>query len=70
MQNRRKETARKDDIVDPYRKKFYHQRNAVLVNSVVAEEIVDEIIQETNSSREKIDDNLDLLYQKYYLLFL
>lgn len=64
FKNRRKEIARKDDIVDPHRKKFYHQRNAVLFNSVVAEEIVDEIIHETNSSREKIEDNLDLLYQK------
>ena len=64
FKNRRKETARKDDIVDPHRKKFYHQRNAVLFNSAVAEEIVDEIIHETNSSREKIEDNLDLLYQK------
>ena len=64
FKNLRKETARKDDIVDPHRKKFYHQRNAVLFNSAVAEEIVDEIIHETNSSRERIEDNLDLLFQK------
>lgn len=64
FKNCRKETSYKDDIVDPHRTKFYHQRNAVLFNSAVAEEIVDEIIHETNSSREKIEDNLDLLYQK------
>ena len=64
FKNRRKETARKDDIVDPHRKRFYHQRNSVLFNSAVAEEIVDEIIHEMNSSKENIKDNLDLLYQK------
>lgn len=64
LKDNRKETARKDDIVDPYRRKFYHQRNAVLFNSDAAEEIVDVIIQRNNASEELIDKNLHSFYLK------
>ena len=60
----RMETARKDDIVDPRRKKFYHQRNSVLFSSEAAEAIVYDILHASESSRDDVDANMRLLYQK------
>lgn len=60
----RKETAIKDDIVAPQRKKFYEQRNAVLFKADVADSIVREILSQSNSTEESINKHLMLLYQK------
>ena len=60
----RKETARKDDIIAPQRKKFYEQRNAVLFSSEVAESIVKDIIDLSNITFESIDCHLSELYLK------
>ena len=64
FKNCRKETARKDDIVAPHRKKFYEQRNAVLFSADVANSIVHEIILQSNSSEEAINKHLKSLYFK------
>ena len=60
----RKETARKDDIIAPQRKKFYEQRNAVLFSSDVAETIVKDIIDLSDITFESIDCHLSELYLK------
>lgn len=60
----RKETARKDDIVAPFRKKFYEQRNAVLFEADAAVEIVSSLIRQYKISPEDIDNHLNLLYLK------
>lgn len=60
----RKETAIKDDIVAPQRKKFYEQRNAVLFKADVADSIVREILSQSNSTEESINKHLMSLYQK------
>ena len=60
----RMETARKDDIVDPRRKKFYHQRNSVLFSSEAADAIVSDILRASESTKDDIDANMRLLYQK------
>lgn len=62
--NKREETARKDDIIAPQRRKFYHQRNSVLFNSEVAKEIIEDIIKSKNVSSEDIKNNLISLYIK------
>lgn len=62
FKNCRKETARKDDIIAPLRKKFYEQRNAVLFNADVAISIVKDIILHANASEESINKHLELLY--------
>lgn len=60
----RKETARKDDIIAPQRKKFYEQRNSVLFNADVANSIVNEIVAQSDSSFESINAHLNTLYLK------
>lgn len=60
----RKETARKDDIVDPHRKKMYKQRNAVLFNAEEANVIVDNIIKHLGENSDKIEEHLMSLYIK------
>lgn len=60
----RKETAIKDDIVAPQRKKFYEQRNAVLFKADVADSIVREILSQSNLTEESINKHLMSLYQK------
>lgn len=60
----RKETARKDDIVDPHRKKMYKQRNAVLFNADEANIIVDNIIKHLGENSDKIEEHLMSLYLK------
>lgn len=60
----RQETALKDDIVAPQRKKFYEQRNAVLFSADVANSIVYEITLQSNVTEEAINSNLLSLYQK------
>lgn len=64
FKNCRNETAFKDDIIAPQRKKFYEQRNAVLFSADVAEAIVREIILKSNFTEESIDANLMSLYHK------
>lgn len=60
----RKETARKDDIIAPQRKKFYEQRNAVLFSANVADSIVNEIVAQSNTPLNSIDSHLSALYLK------
>lgn len=60
----RKEIARKDDIIAPQRKKFYEQRNAVLFSADVAKSIVNEIVAQSDTSFESVDDHLSALYLK------
>lgn len=60
----RKETARKDDIVDPHRKKMYKQRNAVLFNADEANIIVDNIVKHFGVNLKEIEDHLMSLYLK------
>lgn len=60
----RKETARKDDIVDPHRRKMYKQRNAVLFNADEANIIVDNIIKHSNDNLDQINEHFKSLYQK------
>lgn len=58
----RKETARKDDIIAPQRKKFYEQRNAVLFSADEANKIVDDVIDQYNVRSECIEEHLKTLY--------
>ena len=60
----RERTARKDDIVDPHRKKMYKQRNAVLFNAEEANVIVDNIIKHLGENSCKIEKHLMSLYMK------
>lgn len=60
----RKETARKDDIVDPHRKKMYKQRNAVLFNAKEANIIVDNMIKHLGENSCEIEEHLISLYLK------
>lgn len=59
----RKETARKDDIVDPHRKKMYKQRNAVLFNAEEANIIVDNIIKHLGENSCEIEEHLMSLHK-------
>lgn len=59
----RKETARKDDIVDPHRKKMYKQRNAVLFNAEEANIIVDNIIKLLGENSCEIEEHLMSLHK-------
>jgi preprotein translocase subunit SecA len=59
----RKETARKDDIVDPHRKKMYKQRNAVLFNAEEANVIVDNIIKHLGENSCEIEEHLMSLHK-------
>ena len=60
----RERTARKDDIVDPHRKKMYKQRNTVLFNAEEANVIVDNIIKHLGENSDKIEEHLMSLYIK------
>lgn len=60
----RKETARKDDIVDPHRKKMYKQRNSVLFNADKANIIVDNIVKHLGVNLNEIEDHIMSLYLK------
>lgn len=60
----RKETAFKDDVIAPQRKKFYDQRNAVLFSADVANSIVREIILLSSSTEESTNAHLKSLYLK------
>jgi len=60
----RKETARKDDIVAPQRRKFYEQRNAVLFCADVANNIVSDLIKQFQINSEYIEAHLMSLYLK------
>lgn len=60
----RKETARKDDIIAPQRRKFYEQRNAVLFNADVANSIVSEIVAQSDYAIESVNEHLLALYLK------
>lgn len=62
LQSFRKETARKDDIIDPQRRKFYNQRNEVLFNAEAADDIVKEIFIDLGFSLSKMEDHLNELY--------
>lgn len=64
----RKETARKDDIIAPQRKKFYDQRNAVLFSSALSDVIVEDFVKDDNKLRNKIEQNLSELYRLTRLL--
>lgn len=54
----RAETARKDDIIAPHRKKFYNDRNKVLFDATAAEDIVKQILNEYNVSLEVVTTHL------------
>lgn len=62
LQSFRKETARKDDIIDPQRRKFYNQRNEVLFNAEAADDIIKEIFIDLGFSLSKMEDHLNELY--------
>lgn len=55
---KRRETARRDDIIAPRRKSFYEKRNAVLRNPKLANEIIDNIIDSEGLSRNEISRKL------------
>lgn len=60
----RAETARKDDIVAPHRKKFYTQRNAVLFDANDAVDIINDILKSSSKDPAKVHENLNTLYLK------
>ena len=60
----RKETARKDDIVAPYRQMFYAQRNNVLFDSAVSESIIAEIVEQDGHTSVEMNEHLHELYNK------
>lgn len=64
LKNCRKETARKDDIIAPHRKRFYEQRNAVLFNAEAANSIVREFVTDSIYTIESVDKHLFTLYLK------
>ena len=63
----RTESARKDDIIAPHRKKFYDERNNVLKNNSVANSIVANIVKDSSCSME-LDVNLRQLYKHAHAL--
>lgn len=63
FRKRRVETAMKDDIIDPLRAKFYHQRNKVLFDAKYAALLVDVIVGKNQGDNIKeIDIFLHSLY--------
>lgn len=64
FKKRRQETARKDDIIAPQRRKFYNQRNAILFNADMADGIIAEILQTSKICMADIDSHLQGLYYK------
>lgn len=62
LQSFRKETARKDDIIDPQRRKFYNQRNEVLFNAEAADDIIKEIFLDSGLNLSKMEYHLSELY--------
>lgn len=66
----RMNTARKDDIIAPQRKKFYDQRNSVLFSSETAERLVMDIEQSSTTTYSKVEDHLKSLYDKVRILVL
>lgn len=64
FRNRRKETARKDDIIAPHRRKFYDQRNELLYDVSISESIISDVISRSaRAKNEFIEDHLKELYQ-------
>ena len=59
----RQDTARKDDIIAPYRHKLYTQRNRVLFDSEEACRIVDSLLSSNQEEWETIDKCLQEHYQ-------
>ncbi len=68
LKKQRAETARKDDVIEPHRRKFYQQRNAVLFNLDYAEKVVDELIESTPTLISKIKEQIDFHYNKVNVL--
>lgn len=62
LQSLRKETARKDDIIDPQRRKFYNQRNEVLFNAEAADRIIKELFFDLGLPLTKMENHLSELY--------
>ena len=62
--DQRKETARKDDIVAPHRKKFYDQRNAVLFDAAASDAIIEAIACTSSTPKEAIETHLHELYRR------
>lgn len=62
LQSLRKETARKDDIIDPQRRKFYNQRNEVLFNAEAADRIIKELFLDLGLPLTKMENHLSELY--------
>lgn len=59
----RKETAQKDDIIAPYRKLFYEERNAVLRNPFVADSIINKILVDKPDAT-VVDNNMRKLFNQ------
>ena len=64
FRKKRKETARKDDIVAPHRLKFYNQRNSVLFDAKVSDSIISDVINDSSHTQEEVNEHLNELYQK------
>lgn len=63
FREKRVETAMKDDIVDPHRAKFYHQRNKVLFDAEYAARLVDGIVgKDSEDNLKEVDNSLHSLY--------
>lgn len=61
-------TARKDDIIAPLRRKFYDQRNSVLFSAETAEKLILNIIQSSATPYSKVEGHLKSLYDLAIIL--
>ncbi|MDE5883032.1 MAG: SEC-C domain-containing protein, partial [Muribaculaceae bacterium] len=68
FREKRRETARKDDIIAPRRKTFYENRNAVLHNPKLADKIIDSIIDSEGLSRNDIYRKLQDIYDSLSII--
>lgn len=56
--------SRKDDIIAPYRRRFYERRNEVLYDAESAEKLVADILDSRGISNEAVNSHLMQLYGK------
>lgn len=68
FRKKRRETARKDDIIAPRRKTFYENRNAVLHNPKLADKIIDSIIDSEGLLRNDIYRKFQDIYDSLSII--
>lgn len=64
QRNLRDEQARKDDIIAPFRRSFYEQRNDALYNVAAAQRLVSRLLSAKDVSMDVVQGHLRSLYEK------